>query len=57
MLLTWAGTGLGCMEREPELTATRLLTLKAPALTAFPALWTLAQQVVQQAVDSGTLPP
>ncbi|WP_221089612.1 HD domain-containing protein [Deinococcus aquaedulcis] len=56
MLLTWAGGGLGCAEREPQLTATRLRALKEPRLRDFPALWTLAQAVMDTAVEAGTLP-
>ncbi|WP_309572203.1 HD domain-containing protein [Deinococcus sp.] len=57
MLLTWGAGGLGCAEREPELTASRVLHLKASALRDFPALWTFAQEVVRGAVASGTLAP
>ncbi|MBZ9750939.1 HD domain-containing protein [Deinococcus sp. HMF7604] len=38
LLLTWAGGGLGCAMREPDLTAARLRALKEPRLRAFPAL-------------------
>ncbi|GHF62323.1 putative hydrolase of HD superfamily [Deinococcus metalli] len=56
VLLTWGGDGLGCAAREPDLTAARVLRLKEGALRDFPALWTLAQDVVARAVASGTLP-
>lgn len=56
MLLTWANGGTGCAEREPDLTAERLLPLKERRLRAFPELWELAQDVAQQAVQAGTLP-
>ena len=57
MLLTWGEGGLGCIGRAPELTASRLLRLKEPALQDVPALWALAQEVVSGAVRVGTLPP
>lgn len=56
LLLTWGEGGVGCAEREPGLTATRVLALKEHALRDFPALWRLAREVVAAAVTAGTLP-
>ncbi|MHA0043188.1 HD domain-containing protein [Deinococcus sp. PEB2-63] len=56
ILLTWAGRGAGCATREPDLTATRLLPLKGRHLAPYPALWALAQEVVQDAINADTLP-
>lgn len=56
MLLTWAGGGVGCAAREPELSAGRVRQLKEPRLEEFPALWQLAQSVLEGAVQAGTLP-
>lgn len=59
MLLTWGGlqnqSGLGCRESHPELTHSRLLTLKRKYLQEFPALWDAAQQLLQQAEARGVL--
>ncbi len=56
LLLTWAGGGVGCSEREPELTAERVLRLKKPRLREFPALWLLAQTVISGALAGGIVP-
>ena len=56
ILLTWAGGGVGCAGRAPELTAERVLCLKGPRLRAFPALWGLAQRTVAEAVAAGIMP-
>ncbi|MFC3861771.1 HD family hydrolase [Deinococcus antarcticus] len=55
MLLTWGRGGVGCMERAPELTRERILTLKGPRLQEFPALWQAAQTLLDEAVESGLL--
>lgn len=55
MLLTWAGSGVGCTDRAPELSAERVRQLKAPRLAEFPALWQLAQSVLEEALRAGTL--
>lgn len=55
MLQTWGRGGVGCTNRYPELTQERLLKLKEPRLKEFPALWQAAQQVLQEAVQCGTL--
>lgn len=57
MLLTWGEGGKGCADRAPELTAARLLTLKEGALRDFPALWQLARDTLNRAVQDGTLAP
>ena len=49
MLLTWGPGGRGCREHFPELTHSRLLTLKKQSLRDFPALWDMARQLLQQA--------
>lgn len=56
MLLTWGEGGLGCTARSPDITRERVLRLKEPRLREFPALWALAQQVVEQAVEAGRMP-
>ncbi|SMB85829.1 HD domain-containing protein [Deinococcus hopiensis] len=55
MLLTWGEGGKGCLEREPDLTARRLLMLKEKHLQAFPALWRWAQQMIDEATRLGTI--
>ncbi|WP_240738274.1 HD domain-containing protein [Deinococcus fonticola] len=57
MLLTWGWGGVGCTETYPDLTVERLLKLKESRLREFPALWMLAQQVMWEAVEAGTLLP
>lgn len=46
----------GCTARSPDITRERVLSLKEPRLREFPALWALAQQVVEQAVEAGRIP-
>lgn len=53
MLLTWGRGGVGCQARFPDLTRARVLALKEPRLSEFPALWQAAQQLLAEAAAAG----
>lgn len=57
MLLTWGEGAPGCADRHPDLNRERVLRLKEPRLGEFPALWALAQEMLQEAQKTGLLPP
>lgn len=53
MLLVWGPGGLG--QTHVPLTAQQMKDLKKPYLAAYPALWRLAEQLLDHAVRRGTL--
>lgn len=53
MLLVWGPGGTG--QTHTPLTAQQMRDLKRPYLSDFPALWTLADTLLERAVASGTL--
>jgi len=53
MLLVWGPGGLG--QTHVPLTAQKMKDLKKPYLEAYPALWHLAEQLLDNAVRRGTL--
>lgn len=55
LLVSWSLRGKG--HQNTTLSPVRILSRKRPFLEAFPPLWELAQQVVQDAVNHGLLPP
>lgn len=54
MLLVWGPGGTG--QTHVPLTAQQMRELKNPHLVAFPALWQLAEQLLDDAVQRGILP-
>jgi putative hydrolases of HD superfamily len=54
MVVSWFPGGQGHANK--TLTPTKILTRKRPPLEPFPALWELANWLVQQAVDQGLIP-
>lgn len=55
MLLVWGPGGTG--QTHVPLTAQQMKELKKPHLVAFPALWQLAEHLLDDAVKRGKLPP
>lgn len=53
MVMSWFPSAAGHLT--PALTPTKILTRKRPAIESFPALWSLANWLVQQAVDQGLI--
>lgn len=55
LLVSWSLRGKG--HQNTTLTAARILDRKRPLIGGFPAMWELAERVVQDAVNDGLLPP